>query len=388
MATPTTAPLIRRAIAPAALALAATSLHADVEFIPLGHLPGGQEFFSQATSVSDNGQFVGGHIDGTAPGLTPVIWDGTTANVLDTPSGFNEGAYVNDISGDGQSAVAISPGPNGFRGIRWDSSGTPHVFDDTPFGTHTSLNTINYDGTAAGGFVNQTFFPEVESDAAIWTQSGGTQNLGDLSGGLRYANLIGVTNDGSQFVGFASDMLQRPVTWDEDNGFTVLQSVSEGSGAGSAMNIAHNGGSIVGRLEVDGTLLPAYWDDEGNASTINLWDGYEVGEAVAVSDDGSIIIGTWRETEMSSENESLAFIMNAGGDAQPLQDVLMDQYDVNLDGWTLNQITDITPDGMTMVGTGLNPEGNLEAFKIVIPAPGSIALLGVAGLAGRRRRRL
>lgn len=373
------------------MVVSAPVLAGGPEFIPLGHLSGGEVNFSQATAISDNGQFVGGHSDGVQPGFTPIVWDGTTLNFLNVPDGFAEGVYINDISGDGQSVVGMGPGPNGFRGVRWDPSGTPHVQNETAFGSHTSLNAINYDGTVAGGFMNQDFFPEMTADAAVWTESGGVQNVGGLPDGNRYASFSDVTNDGSTFVGFASDTLQRPVAWDNDNGFQVLGSVPESTGAGMAISIAPYGGVITGALEVGPGNHPAYWDAGGNAHLINLWDGYTVGEALGVTGDGSTIVGNWRETPYSTESESLAFIWDEDNGARPLQDVLMNDYGMDLGGWTLNHLADITPDGLFMVGTGTNPNGDLEAFKIsmaTLPAPGALSLFALAAAAGHRRRRI
>jgi len=353
---------------------------AQPAFIPLGHLPGGD--FSQATGVSHDGRYVSGNITSAGGDLLPVIWDGTTANLLTVPAGFH-GAYVNGISGDGRHAVALGLGAGGFQGIRWDASGTPTVLPTSPM-TFSSFNTINYDGTAAGGFVNQSFMGG--SEAVVWTAGGGLQNIGYVPGGSE-ASLTGVTGDGSRFVGYAHDPVRRPVSWDSTNGFQFLSSAPGSSGAGIAIRIAADGSAIAGALEFAGMLHPVVWDGSGTAQGINLWSGYLAGEARGVTNGGSIVVGNWLEDEFADELRSLAFIWDAAHGARPLQDVLVGDYGLDLTGWTLNTVSHITPDGLTIVGAGLNPNGQLEAFKIVIPAPGSLGVLALAGVvAGRRRR--
>lgn len=341
----------------------------DATFLPLGHVPGST--FSQATSVSNDGQFVGGH-SATDTGFAPIIWDGTSPNELTIPAGFEDGgAYVNAISGDGQSAVAIGPGPAGFRGIRWAPSGTPHILETAP-GTFSSFNAINYDGTAAGGFTNQDLFT-MASDAVIWTSEDGEIIIGDLPGGNHEGSMTAVSDDGLRFAGYGSDStVRRPVTWTADTGYQVLPDPDGSPATGLAIEISSNGSVVVGALEAGMNTTPAFWIDGGNAQTINLWEGYAVGEAADVVDDGSIVVGQWRETSFSDELGSLAFIWDAENGARPLQDVLADEYGIDVADWTLNTAAAITPDGLTIAGAGVNPEGNLEAYKVHLPGKQSI----------------
>ncbi|TVQ61261.1 MAG: hypothetical protein EA378_09280 [Phycisphaerales bacterium] len=362
------------------LALAAGSAIAAPAFIPLGHLAGGD--FSEATSVSDDGRFVSGNAIDASDNLVPVIWDGTTANLLAVPAGF-DGAYVNAISGDGQHAVALGLGPGGFQGIRWDASGTPTVLPTNPM-TFSSLNAINYDGTVAGGFVNQSFMGG--SDAVIWTAAGGLQNIGVMAGGNE-ASFTDVTNDGSRFVGYAHDPVRRPIAWDATNGFQVLASAPGSNGAGIAIDIAADGSAIAGALDFDGVPRPAFWDSDGTANVLALWSGYAAGEAIGVINGGSLVIGNWREDEFADNLRSLAFVWDADSGSRPLQDVLINDYGIDLTGWTLNTVSHVTPDGLTIVGAGLNPFGELEAFKVVIPAPAGFAAFTLAGLGALARRR-
>jgi hypothetical protein len=76
-----------------------------------------------------------------------------------------------------------------------------------------------------------------------------------------------------------------------------------------------------------------------------------------------------------------------------LQDVLENELGLNLAGWRLRAAYDVSTDGLTIVGDGINPEGNVEGWIAVIPEPSTHLLLGV-GLLGltihhnRRRTRL
>jgi hypothetical protein len=57
-----------------------------------------------------------------------------------------------------------------------------------------------------------------------------------------------------------------------------------------------------------------------------------------------------------------AFIWNSSQGMRSLQAVLTNDYGLNLTGWTLSEATGISADGLSIVGFGLNPSGNTEAW--------------------------
>ena len=76
-----------------------------------------------------------------------------------------------------------------------------------------------------------------------------------------------------------------------------------------------------------------------------------------------------------------------------LKEVLTNDYGLDLsDWWDLDSATGISDDGTVIVGYGTNPDGHIEAFRVVLPEPSTlVGLLTAAGLAllacaWRRRR--
>lgn len=57
-------------------------------------------------------------------------------------------------------------------------------------------------------------------------------------------------------------------------------------------------------------------------------------------------------------------------------------------GWTLIDVSGISADGTRIVGYGINPSGQQEAWLAVVPEPGTgvLVLTGLLGIAGQRRR--
>jgi len=69
-----------------------------------------------------------------------------------------------------------------------------------------------------------------------------------------------------------------------------------------------------------------------------------------------------------------------------LQDVLVNDYQLDLTGWTLGWATGISDDGKTIVGWGTNPSGFNESWIAHIPEPASVGILLIGGAALLRRR--
>ena len=86
--------------------------------------------------------------------------------------------------------------------------------------------------------------------------------------------------------------------------------------------------------------------------------------ANGVSADGSVVVGSGF-TASGPE----AFIWDAINGMQNLQAVLEDQLGLDLTGWTLNDASGVSADGTTIVGYGINPLGDTEAFIAIIPTP-------------------
>jgi hypothetical protein len=74
---------------------------------------------------------------------------------------------------------------------------------------------------------------------------------------------------------------------------------------------------------------------------------------------------------------------------QNLRDLLIAGGVTGLTNWTLTEAKSISADGLTIVGTGINPLGNSEAWIATVPEPSSLVLAGCAavGLLSVARRR-
>ena len=97
--------------------------------------------------------------------------------------------------------------------------------------------------------------------------------------------------------------------------------------------------------------------------------------ANATSPDGSIVAG-FGNTAAGLE----AYIWDAVNGMRSLQGALTNDLGLDLTGWQLQHVTDISDDGMTFVGIGINPDGFTEAWMATLPPPADIPTLSEWGL--------
>jgi probable HAF family extracellular repeat protein len=346
--------------------------------------------------------------------------------------GFNSGA--NGVSADGSFVVGFAaPSPTSSHAIRWTSAGGTTILGDLP-GDPVSgwANNVSADGNVV---VGQGRPDTAYHEAFRWTPSTGMVGLGLLPG-RENSSAQGVSADGSIVVGQAKTPGNEGFRWTETGGMQGL-GMLYADGRSYAFDISPDGERIVGGASISATQLDAaYWtESDGWTSIGRLPGGLLSLEAFAsdASTDGSVIVGNspsalvpysyesfrWTEsggmqglgilqpdhnlstvTGVSGDGEIVVGVSGpyTGIDRKPyiwdethgmrdLNVVLETDYGLDLTGWTLVEVLDISEDGNTFVGYGTNPLGITEGWVATIPEPSTLILLIVGGLCGALRRR-
>lgn len=291
------------------------------------------------------------------------------------------------VSGDGRVVVGTSsvsfgvPDSQAFRWVR--GSGMQSL----GFLTHTAFG-ASYDGAVIVGHTSSGASPvfrwtqatgPVALDAAVngsaidvsyegsliaanWRPSGGSAEacrlvgnsitgLGDLGGGDVYSQALAISGDGQTVVGDShSEQGYEAFRWTAENGMVGLGDLPGGSFESVAEAVSADGSVVVGW-----SLGEAFrW-----AATTGMV-ALGAGTAFGVSADGSIVVGHTPSVG--------AFIWDEVHGTRNLQTEL-EAWSPGLipPGWTLSLATDVSADGLTIVGVGVNPSGDSEAWIVEIP---------------------
>lgn len=338
-----------------ALVLTAPFARATPMFMGLGTVPGGNG--SSAFAVSADGNTVVGRIESTQPnGLRAFRWTSGTGMVdLGDLGTSNENSEAHGVSADGSVVVGCGNGC-GQGAFRWTQATGMVGLGSLPGDVESNANGVSADGSVVVGI---SWDPV--SHAFLWTADTGMVSLGDGA-----AN--NVSADGTVVVGVSA--LAEAFRWTSATGMVGL-GILPGMEGSEARGVSGDGSVVVGDSFTPDGAEAFRWTSTGGMVSLGFLPGGNYSEATAVSGDGSIIVG--------SSNDS-AFVWDASHGMRSLTDVL-EGYGLDLTGWTLGDAVGVSADGRTIVGTGVNPSGQSEAWLAVLPEP-STALLCAVGLAG------
>lgn len=368
--------------------VATTSAVAELTFFQgLGDLPGGS-FESRASAVSGDGSTVVGQ-SRSASGQEAFRWQLASGIVGlgDYPTGgFSSRAL--GVSADG--SVVVGEGTADITGLSYDnevalrwSGGSMVPLGPADSFLSSNARDVSADGTRAAGF---GYITTAGGYQAVRWDGTTMVGLGDLGGGDFKSGAYGISADGSVIVGWGkSGAGTEAFRWAQSGGMTGLGDLAGGNYQSVAYGVSADGSAVVGQ-SIAGAGPEAFrWTpSDGMVGIGDLPGGQHGSIAHDVSGDGAIVVG-----QGSSSVGNRAFIWDALNGMRNLEDVLIQDYGIDLAGWRLLEAISISDDGLTIVGTGRNPSGLEEAWIARIPEPGSasfmlIGILGFSALKGRR----
>jgi probable HAF family extracellular repeat protein len=295
---------------------------------------------------------------------------------LGIPAGGTDN-YATDLSSNGSTIVGFWDDSAGNeKAFHWTSTDGIVGIGSLPNQAHSEARAVSGDGlTIAGtGYWNAKAFR--------WTQSSGFLELGNLPGG-NSSTANDISSDGLTIVGegYFAGGGSHPFRWTSSDGMVDL--ISSGFQGGAANAASADGSVIVGTAYMGFNAHRAFrWTQATGLVDLGYIVGFGDHSASSVSADGSVIVGS------GDLGEGVFYWTQAGG-IRKLRDVLINDYGLNLSGWSLRSAgadkgPSISADGMTIVGTGTDPQGRTEAWIAHLPEP-TTALLLTAGLLFRRR---
>jgi probable HAF family extracellular repeat protein len=374
---------------------------AQVEFLPLGDLQGG-ELRTTATQISPLSEFVVGSSSSAATGVNAeeaVVWDALgNPMALGSLEGGNFSSTAHAATRDGESIVGASSsaasGVNSVEAFLFRAEDqTMIALGDLAGGAVRSVAyAISADGSAAVGSSSSAQSGSNADQAVLW-QDGATMpmNLGSLPGGSASSEARAVSQAGEVVAGSASSSgsgvnNSEAFRWTDEAGMVGLGFLP-GGGTSRANGISADGLVIVGGSSSTATgsqALEAFrWTQEDQFQSLgDLPGGSYQSEALAASASGAVIVGV-----SNSSVGDEAFVWDETNEMRALFDVV-EAGGIDLSGWRFTSATGVSGDGEAISGNGINPAGRVEAFVVRLPEPGAQALgaVALAAVLALRRR--
>ena len=339
-----------------------------------------------ATALSADGRVVIGY---DAHQGTPVYWDESTG-VTALPLGIDDGLAQTRalaLSADGSVVVGTCPSEV-FGSAR---TGEQEAFSWTeaeglvrleyPAGVDAvwaAALGVSADGSCvAGAFSDQ----QGRGHAFEWTNDNGMDILTTPSD-TQVSEATAVSLDGYVVAGWrtagntSSAASTEAFRWTRVDGLNDLGILTDDAES-EATAASGDGTVIVGvsrsaAATDDGAYSEAFlWEQLDGLSGLGILPGYVNSRANAVSADGSVVVGSCftEDYELSVDRvagDAEAFIWDAERGMRTLTNVLAEDYDVNLTGWRLFEAVGISADGCTIVGNGINPDGDVEPWMAIM----------------------
>jgi probable HAF family extracellular repeat protein len=339
-----------------------------MQFHGLGWL-GATNHDSDAAAVSGDGSVVVGVSQDDAGNAVAFRWtqaDGMQPLGL-LPGGHHSQAYAVSANGN-----VIAGYANNNVAFRWTSSSGLQSLGTPLGGSGSFAQDMNSLGNVIVGY--GTISASGLNEAQKWTITGGWQGLGHLPGGAYQSIAWKINGAGTVIAGESGSAAGlRAVRW--------VNGQIQDLGPGRATGVDALGDTIVGTDFATGhafrwtptTGMTDLIEPPGNFSTPS-----------DVSADGNIVVGYTTGATTSPDG----FVWDAQHGMRSLESMLIADG-VDVAGWQIRYIEGISFDGSTVVGQGINPAGDQEAFVATLPEPGTSALvlLGAAACFPARRRR-
>jgi uncharacterized membrane protein len=250
-----------------------------------------------------------------------------------------------------------------------DGSGWQDLSGGLPPADLSSANGVSPDGSVVVGHYLSPFMGD-DTGVFVWREIGGTSlHLQDTVPWI------------SSITGISSDMLVMSAWTGVYDTPQALRFTESGSQTLPELSqIFAMSGTTAEAISADGTTIVGQsWGQafrwQSGSATVGLGflpDGF-ASEGLAASADGRVVVGSTLFEQMvcnpfpNCVQVALAFAWIPRRGMIDLR-VELESLGLDLTGWTLTAATGVSADGTVIVGRGINPSGDPEAWRAEVPS--------------------
>lgn len=335
----------------------------------------GNNYFSNAYQISDNGRYATGTISGLASSV--VRWDMSAQTTYwGNPTTFQTTGLAGGMSADGQlvaGTFGIETSPFVYDyDAAFKTTGTVNHIPDIANSNQSFASDVSATGDRIIGYAMKPSQGSLAANTVIRYNTT-TQSLEDLGffGPPGTAAWIRCDATGDTIVGAGTGLSSY---WTQSTGWVDIPGL-----ASYGYEVSDSGRYIVGSSQFSGGGPRGMIYDRISGTMTDLGTLGGAADMYAVTDQ-LVAVGTSNDF---TTNRAVWWRPGVG-----LRDLNAEFASVIPTGWHLWEARDITPDGRYILGTGRNEFGSFQAFVIdTVPEPisGIAVALGLAIVSRRRR---
>ena len=326
----------------------------------LGFLPGALFERSVTYGVSADGSVVVGYGFNANSTYEAFRWvDGTMTGLGFLPGALLGNSYARGVSADGSVVVGYSQNANSnLEAFRWvDGTMTGLGFLPDAAVRQSYAFGVSADGSVVVGHSQNA---NSHYEAFRWVD-GVMTGLGFLPGGeTGYSYARGASDDGSVVVGYARNAgsTNEAFRWVDGTMIGLGFLPNAARNYSSALGVSADGSVVVGHGINAYSQTEAFRWVDGTMTGLGFLPSFTNSYANAISADGSVVVGY----SDSGIYNGKAFRWTLETGMESVEDWLSNAG-VSIAAWsTLKNANGTNSDGSVVVGTGLNANGDEEAF--------------------------
>ena len=343
------------------LTVAARPICAQPSFTGIGTLDGVGS--SLVEYVSSDGAVVVGKSNVTAWYPYEVVsWSRKDGMVSLTPGVYSSDPGGSNGTGSVLAGNYIHAQQRTTEAFWWTPDRGAVAMGDLPGGDFFSaVRGVSARGDILVGYSSSERSTEGHVEGFIWTEETGMVDLGDLPDYAIDSGARCVSVDGRVIAGgMVFDQGNEAIRWTEEDGMVRLGDFPGGNHSSGSVAISADGSVIVGNgFDADGQRAFRWTEETGMVALPKVHPNQFVQRAYGASWDGNVIVG---EAAASGGGGAGPFYWTAKDGIRWLADVFDEHGVIVPDGWVELVPRAVSADGRTIVGYGVNPQGNTEGF--------------------------
>lgn len=265
--------------------------------------------------------------------------------------------------------------PYSYEAYFWKEGVGVELIGNPSGNRDTSAVDVSHDGSIIVGYSRRSQFSNSLSsftNSFIYNMnSGEIENLCSLPGDSTASLALAVSGDGRIVLGTGNPdhtNVEKAVLWSENREIEMIIN-SCGLCSSSLRASSYDGSIVAGNDGFFVIMQKSYiWNRKDGIVYLGELPNRRWSEVNDISANGRVVVGV----SFDDFEDDISFYWSEETGMVDLREMLVDTYNIDLDGWVLTEAVGISADCKVIVGNGTNPDGVQEGWKVSVDVDGDV----------------